>query len=55
MVMEGDKEVLVELESSGKLHQELPDAVQELSEDWRGLPGIACQVTTPTSGNVVTK
>jgi len=48
VVVDGDQEVLVELEGRGKLGHELPHAVQELGEDGRSLLGISCQVTTPT-------
>lgn len=42
MMVEGDEEVLVELEGRGKLHHDLPHTVQELCEDRRCLFNVTC-------------
>ncbi len=49
VVVNGDEEMLVELESRGKLNHQLPNTIQELSEDWGCLSSISGQVTTPVT------
>lgn len=41
VMVEGDEEVLVELEGGGKLDRHLIHTVQELCEDWRRVTNIA--------------
>lgn len=53
MVMESDKEVLIELKSCWKLNHDLPYTVQELSEDGRCLSNVSSQMTTPVTMNII--
>ena len=47
MVVEEDKEVLIELKDGGELHHQLPNALQELGEDGRLLTAVCLYVATP--------
>ena len=40
--MKRDKKVLIELEGSWILYHGLPDTLEKLSEDWRGLSNLPC-------------
>ena len=48
--MQGEQEVLVELEGGGELEHHLPHTLQELREDGRGVSGVSSQVPIPGGG-----
>ena len=50
MVMEGEQEVLVELEGGWELDHHLPHTVQELGEDGGRLSGVSSQMAVPGGG-----
>lgn len=47
VVVNGDQELLVVLEGTGKLLHQLPQALQELIDDGRNLFGVSIQVAAP--------